>query len=199
MRINLKVITVVLLLATPLAYADDSGFFIGGSIGYSTLDVDDGDLVRELAAAGITATVNVDDEDMGWKIFGGYNINQYFGVEMGYADLGETSIDMNITAPVVGSGSGDVSVDGFAIAGVGSYPISDQVDVYAKIGAYFWNADLSIGGLSGNVDDDGTEVLFGLGAKYQFTEQVGVRAEWERYGADDVDVDLFSIGVVFEF
>ena len=32
---------------------------------------------------------NVDDSRLGWKLFAGYNLNQYFGAEFAYVDLGE--------------------------------------------------------------------------------------------------------------
>jgi len=46
----------------------------------------------------------------------------------------------------------------------------------------------------------------GLGAQYNLSKSVGLRAEWERYfdvgdadSTGEMDVDLISAGVVFKF
>ena len=63
-------------------------------------------------------------------------------------------------------------------------------------------------GTSASVEagDDGFGFLFGLGAEYRFSEQIGLRVEWERYhdvGDDDAgtdaDVNTFGGSVLFRF
>jgi hypothetical protein len=46
---------------------------------------------------------------------------------------------------------------------------------------------------------DGTDISFGLGVNYNFTRNLGVRAEWERFKLDDADADLISVGIVWRF
>ena len=51
-------------------------------------------------------------------------------------------------------------------------------------------------------DEDGTEPFYGIGASYQVNENVGVRAEFERFQIDSEDIDdidLFSVGLTFNF
>jgi opacity protein-like surface antigen len=53
--------------------------------------------------------------------------------------------------------------------------------------------------------DDNTGLTLGLGLRYDVTPNLGVRAEWQRYGdvsADafgEGDIDLVSIGALWRF
>ncbi len=67
------------------------GFYIGGDLGYST--VDEG---------------GVDDEDISFRFMGGWQFNENFSVEGGYTDFGD--FDAGIV---------DVEVDGFDVSFIG--------------------------------------------------------------------------------
>jgi len=205
------------LLVSYSSVADDSGFYIGVSAGASNLDEDAGAINTELAAeaavfsiVGFASTTTVDDDDLGWKIYGGYNFNKYFSVELGYTDLGEAELNTTITAPALVAGTLAATADltGFQFAGIASYPVSEEFDVFGKIGAYVWESDATavavIAGLTEAVkaEQDGTDILFGLGAEYNFTNNITLRAEWERFSGltdDENDVDLFSVGIQYNF
>ena len=201
-------ISIVLVSVTWCAAAEESGFYFGGSVGYSNFDTDKSDISAALPLSGLTGTVVVDENDLGWKSFFGYNFNKYLGLEGAYVDLGEIDGDFRITTPPPDTGKSVQGVDGFTVLGVGRYPIREQLDVFAKVGAFFWNVDnrinLSGGGTTATIrhDEDGTDLVFGSGVRYEFMEHLSVRAEWERYsdvGDDDSDVDLFTIGLQFNF
>ena len=154
---------------------------------------------------------------MGWKLFAGYSFNQYFGAEFTYVNLGE--LKSVGKANVTGSLNSEISVEiigeinGFTFAGVGRYPVTDQFDILAKAGGFYWDIDLKSnlkwrsGSLSGSASDSGISYVLGLGAEYDITENLSLRAEWERYGygydknniKTDGDVDFFSASVVYEF
>ena len=76
-----------------------------------------------------------------------------------------------------------IEVDGFTVLGIGQYPVLEQVDVFGKVGAYFWDAEGRITLNSGvnmaafETDEDGTDLVYGAGAVYELTEHVAVRAE----------------------
>jgi OOP family OmpA-OmpF porin len=49
-----------------------------------------------------------------------------------------------------------------------------------------------------------TDYKLGLGAEFDFTKNVGVRGEWERYRVSDgfsgrTDVDVFSASLLYKF
>jgi OOP family OmpA-OmpF porin len=166
-------------------------FFIGGSIGSSDMD--------DEITAGLITSGTVDAKDTGYKIFGGYMFNRNFGIEGAYVNLGEVSYSGSFGAlPVTG---GKVEVDGFNIAALGAYPINEQFSVFGKIGLFLWDASASdtTGGAPFSASTDGTDVSFGIGASYQFTRNLGARAEWELFKTDNADATLLSVGVVWKF
>ena len=165
--------------------------FIGGSIGQSDMD--------EEIAAGLITSGTVDAKDTGYKIFGGYMFNRNFGIEGAYVNLGEVSYSGDFFgSPVTG---GKVEVSGFNISALGAVPINEQFSVFGKIGLLLWDAEASdtTGGVPFSAKEDGTDISFGIGVNYDFTRNLGVRAEWEVFKTDEADATLLSIGVVWKF
>ena len=68
----------------------DSGGYLGGAFGQSTLNDGCNDLSSVFASLGGTST-SCDDKDTGWKLFGGYRVNRNFAVEGSYINWGEIS------------------------------------------------------------------------------------------------------------
>ena len=163
----------------------ESGWLVGGSVGQSKLTIN------------CVAGYSCDDTDTAFRIFGGYNFNRHFGVELGYADLGKATF----SAPGV---SGDINVKAWDLVAVGTLPVADKFSLVGKLGMYRADADRSsgIGGGSGT----NTDITYGIGAQYDFNKNLGIRAEWQLYtkvGSGAVggegDVDVMSIGVVYRF
>ena len=192
-------------LGVTSAQAADTGFYVGGSLGQSKIDISASDIDAELASAGYTSSTSVDDSDTGWKLFAGYRFMKYLAVEGAYTNLGEASANSIITVP--GSGVANATVEGEAwtVSALGILPIGDKFSLFGRLGVNFWNADVSAtattsgasAALSG--DDDGTDMVYGVGAAYSFTPNLSVRGEWERYDFDDTDVDLLSAGISWNF
>jgi OmpA-OmpF porin, OOP family len=168
--------------------------FVGGSFGKSDIDSEITD--------GLITSGSVDGKDTGFKVFGGYMFNRHFGVEGAYVDLGEVSYSGDFFgAPVTG---GKVEVSGVNIAALGSYPITEQFSVFGKIGLFIWDVEASdtTGGVPFSAKEDGRDISFGVGLGYNFTRNLGVRLEWERFKVEAVskaDADLISVGVVWRF
>jgi OOP family OmpA-OmpF porin len=165
--------------------------FVGGSIGQSDIDSD--------ITQGLITSGSVDGKDTAFKVFGGYMFNRHFGIEGAYVDLGEVSYSGDFFgSPVTG---GKVEVSGFNVAALGSYPITEQFSVFGKIGLFIWEAEASdtTGGVPFSAKEDGTDISFGVGVGYNFTRNLGVRLEWERFKLDEADADLISVGVAWRF
>ena len=171
-----------LCASAPPAIAKDSGGYVGASVGVTAIDICD-----DLNALGFT---NCDDEDTGFKIFGGYKFNPYFAVEGGYADFGEISASF-------GGSTVTAESDAVFAAAVGILPVGKRFSLFGKAGLFFW--DITASGPAGTASDDGTDALLGIGLNYDITEQWAVRAEFESYDSGDDDVTAFSGGVQCNF
>jgi OOP family OmpA-OmpF porin len=178
--------SIVLVAATGIYgsnAATAQGYF-GASVGESTIDVCD-DFYYEFGAT------SCDDNDTGWKLFGGIELNQFIALEGGWADFGEATAS---------AGPVDIKLEGkgFTLDGKVSAPLTDVISVFARLGVVFWEADLSVPGF-GTASEDGNDVRYGFGAELNLSPQSALRAEWERNEFDDVDVDLLSVGAVLKF
>jgi len=191
------------------AIAEDGGWYIGIGFGdvtasYEMIDFDDGSVTEGV----------VDNSDSAWKIFGGYEINRHFAIELGFADL-HNDADNRTTFSGISNGTGsryvslpggEVSVDiddisGYFIAATGSLPLTSRLGVNAKVGAIVWDAQQTMVDLEQRTHAlEGTDALIGIGVEYRFDNGIGIRGEAERYfnmGATDQDVATLSISYRF--
>jgi OOP family OmpA-OmpF porin len=193
MRATKLFATAVLVLSGLVAASQASaqGFYIGGSVGQSDID--------DEITTGLITSGSVDGKDTGFKIFGGYQFNQNFGVELAYVDLGKASYSGSFFgAPVTG---GKVEVWGLNISAVGTLPLNPSFSLFGKVGLFSWEAEASdvTGGVPFSAKDDGVDLSIGLGLSYNFTKNVSARVEWQRFMMDVADADLLSVGIVYKF
>lgn len=202
--------TAVLSLAAVSASAGD--WYGVGSIGRSSLPNDNskGDIDSALVSAGATGlSSSFDDSDTGYKLQLGYQFNQNWAVEGGYVDLGEFKYHASYTG---GAANAKAKADGWNIDVVGILPINDQFSVFGKLG--FIDAKVKIdasatgpgGSASGSADDTCWKGTWGVGATYNFSKTIGIRAEWERFdklgdkgSTGESNVNLLSVGLSFKF
>lgn len=203
------------LVVSSAAMAAGSGWYAGAGIGSANTDVKVSDYDTSLSALGYTASSTIDDADTGWKLFGGYEFTKNWAVEGAYVDLGEVTSNTTVSAGPAGWTPQDFvdaaatvhpySVDGFAISGKGTYPFGNGFTAFAKLGLFAWEADIEVRCVgcappARKPDgEDGVDFTAGAGVGYDFANNFGVRAEWERFGTDRDDVDFFSVSVLYRF
>lgn len=186
------------------ANAADSGWYVGLGAGQSSVDVDGGEIDGLLAADSITATTSVDDTDTAWKIFGGYRMNANFGLEAAYMDYGTISADSTVTALSAGVVNVDLDTTAWLLDAVGYLPLGNGFELFGKLGVALWDIEGNFSGsggesgFSGSADDDGSDFHFGVGAGYALTDNIGIRAEWERI-TGDADLDAWTISAQIGF
>jgi hypothetical protein len=161
------------LLLAPAAHAD-SGFYLGASVGDTSVDLGD-----------------FEESDTSWKGFGGYIFDMPvldFAIEAAYIDFGSQSGDLlQVPAAIEATGIG-----AFGLVGVDF----GLFGMFAKAGYVSWDADQQFGGLSAS--EDGTDPGYGIGFRLNFSS-VEVRAEYEIFEFEDADVDMATIGVLWRF
>ncbi len=186
---NIFGLSVVLLILSTLSTVvlAEQPFYVGGGIGESYVEEDN-----------VLAGEDFDDEDFGFKAFAGYRFHKNFAVELDYLDYGDP--DDNILGI-------DIEIkDLYAVAlyGVGILPLSDQFELFVKLGGAYWDgkAKATVMGLSASSSEDGTELAYGLGASFAFTEKFAVRVEYEEIDVDSDDLSqlgLFTVGGELRF
>jgi len=179
MKRHLLVAVIALFLAVPAAQAGI--VYVGASAGSTSLDAQD-------------FSLSIDDSDTGYKGFVGVNILKFFGLELGYIEFGtpETSDPM----------LGTIAVDakGWEASLLGRIPLW-KFEIFGKAGVIAWDADGSFSDpMIPDFSDSGTDLAYGVGAKFKATDHFAIRAEWQTFEVEDVDsLDLTSIGLEFTF
>jgi len=131
-----------------------------------------------------SGAVKCEDKDSAWKIFGGYKFSDRLSAEGSYVTLGDLHKN--------GENS-DVSV--IAAHGVASMQVTEQFEVFGKLGVMRWSSDNTDGG------QDGFGAAYGVGVKMHMNETTKLRAEWEKYpgietsSSEDTDIDMLSVGM----
>ena len=158
----------------PPAGADQGQGYVGAGIGVSRVEPD---------ASGTSYSV-ADDNDMGWKVFLGYDLSKYWTLEAFWADLGQS--DMNP--------GGAIDYRVYGLEGLlympGNVP---GLSAFLKLGVgrldtYSNNVPFT------QVED--TQLIGGLGAEYQFANHLAVRGEYEYF---DRDAQLVSVSLMGRF
>ena len=73
------------------------------------------------------------------------------------------------------------------------------MDVFAKLGAVNWDAELSAPGTGFSGSDDGTDLMYGAGVQFRVWS-LSFRGEYEIFDVSDADtVDMISLGVTWTF
>lgn len=177
-----------------IAQSPNMGWYIGGSFGQSQFQ----DACEGISGPGISC----DEKDSAWKIFGGYQLNRNFAIELGYTNLGETSAsEAGVSVAAEASA--------FELVGIGFLPLADRFSAYGKVGLYRAESEgrLIIPGLgSGSIDESNTDLTYGFGLKFDISRNLALRGEWQRYsevgGGDlggEADIDVLSVGLMYRF
>lgn len=168
------------------------------SFGYLGISGGQADIGREAAIPTFIDSGTVDGKDMGFKLFGGYMLNSYFGGELAWLSLrGVNYAGTFAGAPVT---NGEIDVNGFNLSAVLRLPVG-PLSVFGKAGWFLWDSEVSdiTGGAPFAGSFDGTDFSFGVGVSMSFTRNLAVRAEWERFKILNADTDFVSVGLTYRF
>jgi long-chain fatty acid transport protein len=130
-----------------------------------------------------------------WKVYGGYHINQYLGIEGGYANLNDATAK-------TGTLTTNLDTDAWTLGAVLSYPITKNVSVMGKLGAAYNLTDIYYkDGTTPRVTRgaDGFQPNYGVGVNYALLDFLSLRAEWERFQRDEGNIDLMTAGIAMDF
>jgi opacity protein-like surface antigen len=121
------------------------------------------------AACGGTAFV-CDDTDQAWRVTAGSMGGNYWGVELGYLDLG-----------TMARAGGKTKAQGLNLSLVGKAPVWQSFSIFGKVGATYGRTETS--SAAGSAITAGTErglgLSYGAGVSYDFTPRLSATLEWD--------------------
>ncbi|WP_455220224.1 outer membrane beta-barrel protein [Kaarinaea lacus] len=171
------------LFSNTAVAGSDSGFYLGGSIGQST--------IKGTGQDPTSGDFTFNEQDAGYKIFAGYNFGIIplidLAVEGSYVDFG------NPSTSIPGVGSVELGLTGWDAFGLGALTFG-PFSVFGKMGLISWDSDSSLGG-----SDSGSDPAYGLGAKF-ILGSLAIRAEYEYFDINELsDLYMLSAGVSWTF
>ena len=187
MKKLVKIIAVTLFLGATVAPAMAEGF-------YGALDV--GQTTAADACTGAPSVFGCEDTATLFRIAGGYQFAPMWGLEVSYGNYGKASLISSLA---------DWELNGLQVSGTGTFPLGAGFSLIGKLGVAQTTIKLAATGF-GSTSATSTQMTYGIGAQYNFTESVAVRAQYEDLGTvgdanttGESKVTILSAGVVFKF
>jgi OOP family OmpA-OmpF porin len=155
--------------------------------------------------AGLGAGFTCTDTATAFRFGGGYQFTPNLGIEANYGILGKPTMSGTVLGVAI---NGEAKLNTLQVAATGTYPVADAFSLIGKLGIARTTLDVSAsgGGFSSSSSATSTKLAYGIGAQYDISKTLGVRAQYENLGeVGDVNttgttkVSLISAGVVFKF
>lgn len=191
------------------AQAEEPQFYAGATFGQAKGEQQRGDVAADLAAAGFTGSnVRLGDTDRdAYRVFAGYRVTPNWALEVGYTDLGEVSSSASASVPVGQAAAYanalmaalPVAPSGYEASVSYRYPFNEAFSVSARAGLWHWENEQRavFGNQRLKATLDGTDVLFGIGADWNFATHWAVGLEASRYQTQQEDFELLAVNVKF--
>jgi opacity protein-like surface antigen len=200
----------ILVGGTSIASATESGWYYALNYGLSAFSSPLTDAIDKVDPDA-EGTGFVDDSDASWSFAIGYRVNQYFGFELAFVDLGKqafgasgpaSDLPWELIAPEVNPDdligfsadfSGDVHSAGAQLAGLGTFPLGN-FEFSGRAGILFAKTRLSsrlfiqedldptnFGEGSFEQTASTIEFMAGVGVGYTFFDHLQVRTDFSYY------------------
>ncbi|QKN80355.1 porin OmpA [Scandinavium goeteborgense] len=143
---------------------------------------------------------NVDHDNVGGGVFGGYQITNWLAVEGGYDYLGNMQFNGNN-----GVNGAKMKSQGLQLSLKTSYALTDDWDLYGRFGAMGYRAETDVAGH--NKFETGVRPVVAAGTEYAFTKNWAGRLEYQwvsnvgnsnQIGLSS-DVHSVTAGIVYRF
>ncbi len=186
-----------------------ANWYLGFGAGQSRAKINDSTLTSVLSGTGASvATITRDEKEASYKFFAGYQYNSYLAFEGGVFNLGSYTFAATTTPAATVNGALKNTV-GSNLDVIGTLPLGSGFSLLARAGVQSSKTrDLfSSGGLTLATTSPSKNLVSykaGVGAAYDFTKNIGVRADWERYRVSDgysakMNVDLYTLNLLYKF
>jgi OmpA-OmpF porin, OOP family len=200
MGVNLKIVAITLILAAAVTPAMADSFRAqispepeGNLDNYFALDVGQ-TLATDLCSGMPSGVTGCKDTAVLFRAAIGGQFTPMWGMEVSYGGLGKASAGSSVNWQIYS----------LQVSGTGTYPLSDKFSLIGKLGIARPDLKLTSGGNS--ISDTNTNLAFGIGAQYDLTKSVAMRAQYENLGTvgnanttGTSKVVLLSAGIVFGF
>ena len=173
-----KILLLIYMFVYGAAFADkikhmEDSWYIGGALGVSSLNPE--------TPVGSSVT---DSKDLSGKIYAGVDISNQIGIEAFWSNFGESKINGSV-------GNGGIDYSAVGVNGVYHLPAyAGRVHPFAKLGIA--KVSTRSTGTVHHEQENNFTVFSGLGAEYDYNQNLKIRAEYEYFTKD---ISQLSVGV----
>ncbi len=164
------------------AHAQDTGFYVRGSVGSSNIN----DSIAPL----------IDDSETGFGLGLGWRVLPWLAVETGYNDFGEF-----VFAPFVCPPGRFCPAQVFlpAEGNLDSLELGLAARTTLGDSGFFGQARGGLHRADGELSGTSTELYYGIGVGYTFSRRYSLSVNLDRYEFKSFDVDRIGVGFEFAF
>lgn len=206
---HLMSLAALALAVSPLANAQEPYWYGGVNAGHTSATLDNSMLVNSVQNFGYATTyLAEDDHDFGYKLLSGYRFNDMFAIEGSFFDLGKFGF-REVLVPDANL-AGNIRPMGFGLDLVGFVPLSEASSLFARAGINYTEVRESFSARNlpsqpfPKSQNNDTNYKYGVGFQHEFTDNLTMRVEAERYRLDETiglidSADMYSVGVLYRF
>lgn len=148
------------------------------------------------------------DTSPSYRIAAGYQFNETVAIEGGYANFGAFSYYSTGGTYIASSATKGSAIQ---IAAIGYLPLQEKFSIFGKVGLSRWTLEAKSAFTTATLSEpssnqaSGIDVLYGFGAKYDLSDTLSFRAQYEisKAGNDSgfyrSNFNLLSIGAIFKY
>lgn len=146
------------------------GPYVGAAVGASSFQL------RDVGAAKISS----DESDRAYKIYGGYQLTERYGVELGYVRLGKLEDRFNVGGTTVRQSATGRSL---YVAGTGRLPLGESFALTGKLGVAFNKVTGSnVLSASDSLIGSKTSPMLAFGAEYRLSRDLALTVDLDGFG-----------------
>ena len=210
--------------ATPALAGD--GLYVGATAGSSIFHADKSDFdtavldaFHQTGIAVISGTSTLNKSSVNYSGVIGYQFMRELALEASYTDLGKLRYHASdVLANRANAYTDlDAKAKGPTLAVIGALPLSQEWEIYARLGIIFSKVTLeaqatlssnagSATGAPSSQSSNSVDALAGVGLAWNPTKHVKLRAEYIRYGkvgdkdtTGEINIDTFNAGLTYSF
>ncbi len=175
-------VAAAMTLVSGAALAADEGFYVLGGVGQVTGNNDKAVLDSALVSVGGVGFSSSLKKPTVYKLQAGYQINKNLAVEGGYIGSSNETYSAsggNLAGPVAASGK----ISGWNLTAVGILPVASKFSLLGKLGVAGIKTSVNVRGPGGTAAVGGskTDLSYGIGAQYDFTDACFARLDLDSY------------------
>ncbi|MFA0813113.1 porin family protein [Microbulbifer epialgicus] len=207
-----KVLFLLPALTLPIpSHAEEKPFYLGLGYGFTEIKGEELGTIDEVK--GIFSPGQRFSEDTNsLDLYAGYQFNDYFSIELNYSSYDQASdryyVDPRIDSMTGHNDQEELEVDTISLNGILSYPLAENLNIFALVGftsadidGRWFGSEVPVTGEDPSVPYSDTEsgISYGLGVSYTFTERLSSKLQWKTTDIDHLELEALHLSLAVNF